>query len=230
MKKFFGDSKYSIILTIGLIIIVLVVLGLLGFLGYDIYQKFYVTDTTTKAITEFDNKTVEAKPQEDEEDAVDTGDIIDPYANVDITSTTTSSGTTQRAQLGGYDILGKIEIPKTSVKYPILSEVTTKSLKLAVAKLYGPALNTPGNVVIAGHNYRNGTFFGRNAQLKNGDKIYITDETGKRVEYVIYNVYTAPESDFSYASRDTNGAREISLTTCTDDSKARTIIWAKENI
>ena len=29
-------------------------------------------------------------------------------------------------------------------------------------------------------------------------------------------------------NRDTNGKREISLTTCTDDTRDRLIIWARE--
>ena len=224
MRSLFGDSKYSMVLTIGLIVIVIAIFGLLGYFGYSIYQKYYGAKQVGQAITEFENQFDPVYKEDTGEE--DTGAILDPYG--DTTVTANQSG--KRAQLGGYDILGTIEIPKTKVKYPILAEVTTKSLKLAVAKLYGPNLNQPGNVVIAGHNYRDGSFFGRNAQLKNGDKIYITDETGTRVEYVIYNVYTAPENDSSYFVRDTKGLREISLTTCTDDSKARTIIWARENI
>ena len=230
IKGIFGDSKYSKILTIGLIIIILIILGLLGYLAYDVYQNYFVDKQAQKAFEDFETNAQNVVYQEDDANAVDTGGIIDPYGNVTSVAETNSNGTKQRAQLGGYDILATIEIPKTGIKYPILSEVSIQSLKLAVAKLYGPDFNTPGNVVIAGHNYRNGSFFGRNKQLKNGDKIYITDEKGQRMEYVIYNIYTTSENDTSYFVRDTKGIAEISLTTCTDDSKARLIIWAKENI
>ena len=54
-----------------------------------------------------------------------------------------------------------------------------------------------------------------------GDNYYVD------VEYKVYNNYTADESDFSYATRATNGATEISLTTCTTNSKTRTVVWAK---
>ena len=63
-----------------------------------------------------------------------------------------------------------------------------------------------------------------------GDKIYITDLTGKRLSYTIYNKYETSDTDAEYMTRDTQGATEISLTTCTDDSKARLIIWAKADI
>ena len=130
-------------------------------------------------------------------------------------------------KLGGYTVVGTIEIPKIDIKYPILENVTKKSIELAVAVLYGPGLNQVGNTVIVGHNYRNGTMFSNISKLSNGDTIYITDTTGERVKYSIYNMYQTTAEDFDYATRDTEGKREISLSTCvTNDSAHRTIIWA----
>lgn len=65
-------------------------------------------------------------------------------------------------------------------------------------------------------------------KLTNGDKIYITDTSGLEVEYEVYNVFEAEESDASFYNRDTNGLREITLSTCTNDGKLRTIVFAKE--
>ena len=48
-----------------------------------------------------------------------------------------------------------------------------------------------------------GSFFGSNKKLVAGDKIYIIDATGNKVEYTIYKTYTVGEMDFSYATRDT---------------------------
>ena len=62
----------------------------------------------------------------------------------------------------------------------------------------------------------------------NGDKIYITDLSGKKVTYEITNVYTTSTSDYTYANRDTGGKRGISLSTCTNDTQSRLIIWADE--
>ena len=102
-------------------------------------------------------------------------------------------------------------------------------MEVAIVMLYGVGLNKEGNTVIVGHNYRNGGFFGDNKKLEIGDKIYITDNAGKKVEYTIYNKYITTDVDFSYATRDTNGKREISLSTCTNDSEKRLVIWAKES-
>ena len=43
-----------------------------------------------------------------------------------------------------------------------------------------------------------------------------------------YNIFEASESDTSFYNRDTDGKREITLSTCTDDSSARLIIEARE--
>ena len=45
--------------------------------------------------------------------------------------------------------------------------------------------------------------------------------------YTIYDKREVAENESDYITRDTQGAIEISLTTCTDDSKARTIILAR---
>ena len=89
-------------------------------------------------------------------------------------------------------------------------------------------LNNEGNSVIIGHNYRNGTMFSNVDKLKNGQYIYITDTTGRKVAYKIYSIFRASGSESEYITRNTNGKREISISTCTDVSKARTIVLARE--
>ena len=124
-------------------------------------------------------------------------------------------------------MLGTMEIPATKFKYPVLEKVTKKSIETAVAFQWGAGLNQPGNSVIIGHNYRNGMFFSNNKKLKNGDKIYITDNSGKKLTYTIYDKFETSDTDTSFYQRDTEGKAEITLSTCTDDSKARLIILAK---
>ena len=128
----------------------------------------------------------------------------------------------------GFPVAGKIEIPKTGIKYPIIDETSSaRALELSVVKVYGPKVNTPGNVVIAGHNNNNRLFFGRNKNLQIGDKIYITDMTGKKLEYTIYNKYYTPGDDYAYVSKETNGKTEITLYTCDATGKNRLIINAR---
>jgi len=136
----------------------------------------------------------------------------------------------------GYDCIGWINIPRTNVSYPILATSTLSSMEVSVGWVFGwangnvietPSVNVEGNTVIYGHNYKNGTFFSNNKKLENGDEIYITSLNGEKVRYIIYNKYTTTSTDFDYATRASSG-REISLSSCTDDSKSRIIIWARE--
>ena len=106
-------------------------------------------------------------------------------------------------------MLGKIEIPAIQLNLPVLDRATASSMEVSVGVAYGPGLNQVGNTVIMGHNYRNGTFFANLYKLKLGDLIYITDNSGTKIKYTIYNMYETTASDFSYDSRDTAGKREI---------------------
>lgn len=220
------NSKYSKFLTVLLIVVIIAILALIAFIGYDFYRKYYIDKDAQDFMAGYEEQ-VGQKPNinEVEENTVPT--YID-LANEVTTNTTTNNSSQKKYTYKGFEVVGTIEIPKTNIKYPVLDKVTPKSLETSVAYYYGPGLNEVGNTTISGHNYRNGAFFGKNKRLANGDKIYITDNTGRKITYTIYNIYTTTPDDGEYLTRDTKGAREISLTTCTDDSKGRLIIWAKE--
>ena len=89
-------------------------------------------------------------------------------------------------------------------------------------------VNEVGNTVLQGHNYRNGMFFSNLKKLSNGDKIYITDQSGRKVTYEVYNIFETGPSDTSFYNRDTAGLSEITLSTCTNDGNRRIIVLAKE--
>lgn len=213
------ENKYSKFLTVILVIVIAAVVVLLGFLGYDVYKKFTDKKAVAEVLDNFNDVVTN--------NAVDINNqVVTPILNEEIQTNSGSTG--NKVTYKGYNVVGTIEIPKISLKYPILERVTTKSIEVAVAVLYGPGPNQVGNTVIVGHNYRNGSFFGNNDKLSLGDKIYIEDLSGTKIEYNIYNIYTTSPDDGDYMVRDTNGKREISLSTCTDNSKERLIIWAAE--
>lgn len=229
------NSKYSKTLTVILIIVIIIIVGLLIFWGIDVYRKYYIEEAAGDAYGEFQNSVankVITKPVENEvvlNDVVPDVDENAIYQNtIDNEQSSSGSGVTYM----GFDVIGTIEIPATDVKYPIIPEYQNglKALNVGIVVLYpaGDKINQVGNTVFAGHNYRNGTFFSNNKKLQKGDKIYITDTSGERVTYKITKKYETDTSDSSYMNRDTNGKREISLTTCTDDTKNRLIIWAEE--
>ena len=218
-----GRTFFGILLTI----IIIVTLALLGYLAYDYISKYLISQEAAKVVDEFENEIENIITVEISDENETINEEIPNNNTVNTNSRPTNQ--TSNVKYRGYNVIGTIQIPKTKVKYPIVDSTSSNAMDVAIVMLYGPGLNEKGNTVIVGHNYRNGGFFGNNKKLEVGDKIYITDDTGTKVEYTIYNKYMTTDSDFSYATRETNGKKEISLSTCTNDSSKRLVIWAKEN-
>lgn len=125
-----------------------------------------------------------------------------------------------------YYTIGWINIPKINVYYPILSETTTELLKTSPCKFWGADPNEVGNFCIVGHNYRNTKFFSKVPTLEYGDIIEITDLSGKTMQYSVYDNHIVEPDDTSDTTQVTNGRTEITLITCTNDSKKRVIVKA----
>ncbi len=228
------EKKYNKVLTVILIIVVIAIFAILGFWVFDMYQKYDINSSANLALDEFNNRVnIRNIIGNNENDIVEENVALEININEIQTTNTSGNGSTTnkvaKQTYKGFAVLGKIEIPATKVNYPVLDRASENSMKVSVGVMYGVGLNQIGNTVIAGHNYRNGTFFSNNKNLKIGDVIYITDLNGNRIRYTIYNIYTTASNEFDYATRDTGGKREISLTTCTDDVKSRLVIWAKED-
>ncbi len=219
MKMVNGGRRFFSIL---LVVISIVVIGLVGYLAYDYISNYLIAKDAAKTVDEFENQIIVV--------AVDDENTVDDVTNTTVeTPSNNNTNKTSTVKYKGYNVIGTIQIPKTKVKYPIVDDISTDAMDRAIVMLYGPGLNQIGNTVIAGHNYRNGGFFGNNKKLELGDKIYITDAYGNKVEYTITNKYLTTDTDFEYASRNTQGKREISLSTCTSDASKRLVIWAKES-
>lgn len=218
----FNNSKYGNLLTVILVISIVAIVGIIGIIGYRMYKTYYTKTGALSAATEFE-QSVQNNVQNDNTNSTITN-IEDIFGN------STSSSTGQATTYKGFAVVGTIQIPAINIKYPILEKNTKKSLETSVVLMYtSNGLNEVGNSVIIGHNYRNGTMFSNVKKLEKGDIIYVTDMLGRKVKYTIYDMYRTSGSDGKYITRNTEGKREISLSTCTDDSKARTIVLAKES-
>jgi len=228
------NNKYSKALTIVLIIVIIIIIGLLALLGYDVFKKYTIESQSQEAVGKFEDNLNKFNVEDTNSEVNIVDNVVNPDIDLnaiveDNTSSNSNNGG-NKVTYQGYEVIGTIEIPATDIKYPIIKQedVGINSLKVAICNLYGE-LNKPGeNAVLVGHNYRNGTFFSNNKKLEKGDKIYITDSSGNKVTYVVYKKYETGTGDFEYATRDVGDKREISLSTCTDDSKKRLIIWAAE--
>lgn len=237
-------SKFSNILTMILVVLIVAIIGVIGYFAYDTLNAKRVESNALSAIDEFEKSTQKVKRNIEkvgntatnetntEENTASLEEIANRLASeteVKEEEQPPQDGEIEPVYYEGYEVKGTIEIPRTKVNYPILDAITRKSLNVAIGLVpYGPGINEVGNTILYGHNFRNGTFFSNNKKLKNGDEVIITDQKGEKVTYVIYDMFQTTANDAEYMTRDTEGRREISLQTCTDDSKNRLIILAAE--
>ena len=126
----------------------------------------------------------------------------------------------------GYTILGRIEIPRVGITTVILKEHTYAAMNIGAIKTYGVDLNEKGGFVISAHNFRGkSSFFYPIRNLKNGDKINISDNKGRNMEYTVYSVsrYVEP-NDTSYLVKTDD--YHVTLVTCENGGKSRIVVKA----
>lgn len=141
---------------------------------------------------------------------------------------TITSGKVTDQKGNEYSVVGVINIPKINCKYPIIAETTDQLMKISVCKFWGANPNETGNLCIIGHNYKNSKFFSKVPTMVVGDIVEITDLSGKTVKYQAYDIYTVAPSDTRCTSQLTQGKKEVTLITCTNDTKQRVIVKCTE--
>ena len=173
---------------------------------YDSFRERKLNDIESNALDAFDKevKAEEVTKEEIEDDNTYNGNI----------------------NYYDYTILGKIEIPDIYFTSVILRENTYSAMNVGVIKSYGVEVNEPGGFIISGHNFRGSSLFMYNIhRLESGDKIYITDTSGRRLEYTVYEVlrYVSPNDTSIYTSYD---GYNVTLVTCEDGGKTRIVVKA----
>ncbi len=152
-------------------------------------------------------------------------DAFDRQVKVEkVTRDNIGESTGENISYGNYTILGKIEIPKIGFTSVIIKEYTYRAMSVGVIKSYGSNLNERGGFIISGHNFRGHSLFMYNIyRLVDGDKIYITDSSGRRMEYTVYDVLrNASPSDSNLYS--TYEGYHVTLMTCEDDGGLTRIV------
>lgn len=136
--------------------------------------------------------------------------------------------------LNGYDVIGKVKIPKIDIEYPILNletsnpEETKVPMRYGIVKYWGGNVNDYGNLSIAGHNNYNGTMFGKTKNLEIGDIVELTDLTNRTIQYKINDIFITDPNDVSILKTEDETVREVTLITCTNGNKERLILKARE--
>ena len=244
-------SKYGKLLTIILVVVIAVIIGILGFFAFKIFNAGNTTKKAADKVAEFNantdtqqqnnnnnnnNQNNSQNNSNNEGNNTSLEELLNN--NQDENNISESSMYNQQndttnkkdTYYEGYKVIGTVSIPSIDVEYPILEEYDGLRVSIVAVHPSDPenAVNKPGNLVLWGHNYKDGTFFSNITKLNTGAKIYIKDTSGNKVTYQVYNSYQTTDSDMSYARRDVGGARELTLSTCATDTAKRDIIWARE--
>ena len=127
-----------------------------------------------------------------------------------------------------YSVIAKLEIPKIELETFVLQKFSEDALNVSVTKFWGPNPNEIGNLCIAGHNFKKKNMFSNLKKIEIGDKIFIEDNKIGKLEYEVYEIYKVLPQDTSCLSQNTEGNREVTLITCTNDSKKRIIVKSRE--
>lgn len=210
-KKVFSIPLMAIIIP-PLIIILLIILS------FNIYAK---TNDTVETIEEqanfaknssiIDNGTTTTYPNNDNAEEVQENILEEKTTNKN-TDTREILYTANNGET--YSIIGKLNIPSLNIEYPILSSTSTELLKISLTRYWGPYPNEVGNMVITGHNYKNGKFFSNLQKIQIGDTVKISNTSGQTLNYSVYNTNIIDPYDNSCTSQLTDGHTEITLITC----------------
>ena len=126
-------------------------------------------------------------------------------------------------------------LDKPIAEFDNAEEVFDELLKISAVKFWGPNPNQVGNYCIIGHNYTSAynpslrhKMFSHVKELEEGDMLELRGLNGEVVRYKIYSYSVVEPNDTKATSQRTNGKRELTLITCTDNVRGRIIIKARE--
>ncbi len=163
--------------------------------------------------------------------------VLDASGITPHTSASVSSGVTTTSQpedtassvaalapeLKGYDVMARIDIDAIDAHLPVLAETSPEALKVSACYYEGVMPGEEGNLVITGHNYSNGSIFGRLDELKVGDTVLVTGLDGVTHTYTIYELdHITP--DHPEKLNDTENDSELTLLTCESHGNGRLVV------
>lgn len=122
----------------------------------------------------------------------------------------------------GYGILGTLSIDKISEGLPVISQTSTKALKVSCCYYQGSLPGEEGNMVITGHNYADGSIFGKLSELNKGDTIVLSTRDVV-YDYTVYETKVITPDDIA-ALDAYHGGRTLTLMTCTDHGNKRLLV------
>ena len=121
--------------------------------------------------------------------------------------------------INGNGYIGFLSFDTFENEFPVMEQWDYDKLKISVCRYSGDLEN---NLVIAGHNYREG--FGKLKTLSEGDRVYFTTVDGRVFEYEVGLKEILEPADIEEMI---SGPWDMSLYTCTYGGKQRMTIRCK---
>ena len=173
------------------------------------------TTVAATSASEYESKTSPAVSP-----ATDSPTAVSPSA----VSTTTPAPTLPFAtDLHGFRVMARLDIAKLNLSLPVIAATSDQALKQSICYYTGPEPGGAGNLVLTGHNYRNGAHFGRLDEMAVGDRVAITVLSGRTYTYEIYALEII-KPDQPEALQKLAHTSELTLMTCTQDANRRLLV------
>ena len=180
-------------------------------------QEIMLTDEIKEEIKETEKSEVQPRNNNENEIVTEIQKPTKQYEKEDVI-----------VEYKGYTVSSKLTIPTISLETYILQNYSVNALRVSVTKFWGVDANQIGNFCVAGHNFKNKNMFSNLKKLNIGDRLFISDNEIGKIEYEIYDKFIVFPHETDCLNPETNGKREVTLITCTIDSKQRIIIKARE--
>lgn len=121
-------------------------------------------------------------------------------------------------------IIGIIEIPELSIRYPVMEGTTASVLNAGIGHISETAgIGEVGNCVLCGHNgSRYGTFFTPLNQIETGDEVTIIDKNGQTHIYEVTE--TAVVDPYDNSIKVQGEKKELTLFTCSQKGTMRFVV------
>lgn len=118
----------------------------------------------------------------------------------------------------GYEVIGVVSLPDLGLSLPVLADYTQDLLAVAPCRYTDDLALEPGQLVVAGHNYR--THFGRLGELSPGSRITWQNLDGVTYTYTVTEVTEIDAGDREALEQ---GDWDLTLFTC-DVTRTRRIL------
>ena len=118
----------------------------------------------------------------------------------------------------GYEVIGVVGLPDLGLSLPVLADYTQDLLAVAPCRYTDDLALEPGQLVVAGHNYR--THFGRLEELAPGSRITWQNLDGVTYTYTVTEVTEIDAGDREALEQ---GDWDLTLFTC-DVTRTRRIL------